>query len=195
MAKSLTDRIEQLERRQRWLLVGFFISVVFVCCFTFRPNSVASAEPLQVLRARQLEIIDSTGVARLRLGAPLPDATLDGKSHQRRSPASGIQLNDAKGNEVGGLIMLNDGTKTFCFDTRTAEADCMYVMPSGERGFWVGDDKGKDRAELILSSDDKAKLLLEGGAEKNQVLFLAGRDGAIQLEAHDRDGKTVWIGH
>jgi hypothetical protein len=191
----MTDRIQQLEQRQNWLVVALVINIAFVGCFIFKPRSIANAEPLPVLRTRQLEIVDSAGVARLRLGAPLPDATLDGKTHERRSPGNGIQLNDAKGNELGGLVMLNDGTKTFCFDTRTAEADCMYVMPSGERGFWVGDDRGKDRAELILGPDDKAKLLLQGGAEKNQVMFLAGRDGLIQLEAHDRDGKTVWSGH
>jgi hypothetical protein len=66
-----------------------------------------------------LEIVDSGGVARLRLGAPLPDATLDGKILPRRSPASGIQLNNAKGDEVGGMAMLDDG---LCFFALTGMA-------------------------------------------------------------------------
>jgi hypothetical protein len=37
--------------------------------------------------------------------------------------------------------MLADGTRTLCFNTPFAEADCMYVMPSGGRGLWVGHDK------------------------------------------------------
>jgi hypothetical protein len=160
MNKSIHDRVEQLERRQKWFVSALALSLL-VSCFAFRPSHVGAAS-LPALRTSQLEIVDSAGVARLRFGAPLPDATFEGKTHQRRSPASGIQLNDAKGNEIGGLVMLNDGTETLCFDTRSSEADCMYLMPSGERGFWVGDDKGKNRAELILGADDKTKLLLDG---------------------------------
>src|SRR5216684_8965965 len=160
MSKSITNRIDRLERRQHWLLVGLILSSFLILYFILKPSSRVEAGPLPLLRANQLEIVDSAGVPRLRLGAPLPDARLNGKIHERRSRASGIQLNDAKGDEVGGLVMLDDGTKTFCFDTPAAEADCMYVMPSGERGFWVGDDKGKNRAELNIGADDRTKLLL-----------------------------------
>jgi hypothetical protein len=189
MNKSIHDRVERLERRQKWFVCALVLSFL-ISYFAFKPSRVG-AESLPMLRTSQLEIIDSAGVARLRLGAPLPDAILDGKNHHRRSPASGIQLNDAKGNEIGGLVMLNDGTETLCFDARSSEADCMYLMPSGERGFWIGDDKGKNRAELILGADDKTKLLL-AGAQKNQVLFVTGGDGSMQLEARDNDGKNIW---
>jgi hypothetical protein len=104
----------------------------------------------------------------MRLSGKLRDAIVGGKPQKRRSPGSGIQLNDSKGDETGGLMMLADGTLTFCFDSPTAEADCMYVMPSGERGFWVGDDKGKDRAQLIL------------------------KDGKTKIEAFDANGKLTW---
>jgi len=42
----------------------------------------------------------------------------------------GIQLNDAKGNEIGGLgECLMTAQTILCFDTHTAEATCMYVAP------------------------------------------------------------------
>jgi hypothetical protein len=120
--------------------------------------------------------------ARLRLGTPLPDATLDGKILPRRSPASGIQLNNAKGDEVGGMAMLDDGTMLLCFDRNGAEASCMYIMPTGEHGLWVGDDAGKDRARVMVTADNQTKVVLDGGTLKNEVLFLVGSNGATLLD-------------
>ncbi len=195
MSQSLEDRIEQLVRRQTWLLAGVALTgLVALWCVlktTFNPK----AEQPSTLRTRQLEIVDSGGVARLRLGAPLPHATLDGKILPRRSPASGIQLNNAKRDEVGGMAMLDDGTMLLCFDWNGAEASCMYVMPTGEHGLWVGDDTGKDRARVMVTADNQTKVVLDGGTLKNQVLFLVGSNGATLLEAHDSDGRTAWKAH
>jgi hypothetical protein len=195
MSHSIEDRIERLERRQTWLLAGIaltgFVALWLVSKTTLNPK----AEQPSALRTKQLEIIDSGGVARLRLGAPLPDATLDGEILPRRSPASGIQLNDAKGDEVGGMGMLDDGTMLLCFDWNGAEASCMYVMPTGEHGLWVGDVTGKDRARVMVTADNQTKVILNGGTLKNQVLFLVGSNGATLLEAHDGDGRTAWKAH
>ena len=195
MGHSIEDRIERLERRQTWLLAGIaltgFVALWLVSKTTLNPKAEQPSAP----RTKQLEIIDSGGVARLRLGAPLPDVTLDGKILPRRSPASGIQLNDAKGDEVGGMGMLDDGTMLLCFDWNGAEASCMYVMPTGEHGLWVGDVTGKDRARVMVTADNQTKVILNGGTLKNQVLFLVGSNGATLLEAHDGDGRTAWKAH
>jgi hypothetical protein len=95
---------------------------------------------------------------------------------------------------MGGLLMLDDGTTILCFDSNGAEASCMYVMPTGERGLWV-DDTGKDRARVMVTADNKTKLVLNGGVLKNQILFLVGPDGTTVLEAHDLDGGTAWTAH
>src|ERR1700687_5425882 len=76
--------------------------------FVFLRGVRAAAEERN-LRLRSLEIVDSAGVARMRFGAPVPDPMTDGKTSPRRSPQSGIQFNDARGNEIGGLGMLDDG--------------------------------------------------------------------------------------
>jgi len=111
---------------------------------------------------------------------------------RRRSPANGIQLNDAKGNERGGLSMLDDGSLVLCFDSNSSEAACMYVMPSGERGFAVTDDKSKDRAELILSADKEVKLVLNDDAEKARVHVRVGVDGAPAIQLSNQQGKVTW---
>jgi hypothetical protein len=195
MSQSLEDRIEQLEWRQTWLLAGVaLIGLVALWC-AFKTTLNPIAEQPSALRTKQLEIVDSSGVVRIRLGAPLPDATLDGKILPRRSPASGIQLNNAKGDEVGGMARLDDGTMLLCFDRNGAEASCMYIMPTGEHGLWVGDDTGKDRARVMVTADNQTKVVLDGGTLKNQVLFLVGSNGATLLEAHDSDGRTAWKAH
>jgi len=195
MSQSLEDRVEQLVRRQTWLLTGVALTGLVALWCVFKTTLNPKAEQQSALRTKQLEIVDAAGVARLRLGAPLPDATLDGKILARRSPASGIQLNNAKGDEVGGMAMLDDGTMLLCFDWNGAEASCMYVKPTGEHGLWVGDDTGKDRARVMLTADNQTKVVLDGGPLKNQVLFLVGSNGATLLEAHDSDGRTAWRAH
>jgi hypothetical protein len=195
MSQSLEHRIERLERRQTWLLAGVALTGLVALWCVFKTTLNPKADQPSALRTKQLEIVDSAGVARLRLGAPLPDATLHGKTLPRRSPANGIQLNNARGDEVGGMAMLDDGTMILCFDWNGAEASCMYVMPTGEHGLWVGDYTGKDRARVMVTADDKTKLVLDGGILKNQVLFLAGSDGTTLLEAHDGDGRTTWTAH
>lgn len=79
MSQSLEDRIERLGRRQTWLLAGVALTGLVALWCVFKTTLNPKAEQPSALRTKQLEIVDSAGVARLRLGAPLPDATLDGK--------------------------------------------------------------------------------------------------------------------
>ncbi|MGB2662625.1 MAG: hypothetical protein WAK48_01390 [Candidatus Acidiferrum sp.] len=66
MSHSVEDRIERLERKQTWLLADIaltvFVALWLVSKTTFNPK----AEQSSVLRTKQLEIVDSTDVARLR---------------------------------------------------------------------------------------------------------------------------------
>jgi len=155
-------------------------------------KKVVVAADEKVLRLRSLEIVDSTGVARMRLGAPVPDPVTGGKSSPRRSPQAGIQLNDAKGNEIGGLGMLDDGSTILCFDTRTSEATCMYVLPSGERGFSVSDDSGKDRAIMKLNADKTVSISLNDEQGKSNAIVRLKKAGAPEIQLTTSDGKLVW---
>jgi hypothetical protein len=58
--------------------------------------------------------------------------------------------------------------------------------------FWFRLGQAQMQEPSPNSPDGKSKLVLAGGADKNQAIFLVGRDGTIQLEVHDRDGKTIW---
>jgi hypothetical protein len=69
------------------------------------------------------------------------------------------------------MAMLDDGTRILCFDWNGAEASCMYVMPTGEHGLWVGDDTGKDRARVMVTADNQIKVVLDGGPLKIRFCF------------------------
>jgi hypothetical protein len=192
MATELTDRVERLERGLMWVFCGWIFSIVLlVSLFILTPKAL-TAPPPDRLAIRSLAITDDKGVERIRIAAPLPDAVVDGKVSHRRSPANGIQLNDAKGNERGALSMLDDGSLLLCFDSNAAEAACMYVMPSGERGFSITDDKWKDRAELVLSADTEVKLVLGDNTGKTRASLRVGADGAPALQLNDAQAKVKW---
>jgi len=104
----------------------------------------------------------------------------------------GIQLNDAKGNEIGALGMLDNGSTILCFDTHTAEATCMYVLPSGERGFSVTDDHGKDRALLKLDADKSVSVSLNDEQGKPRAVIRLTKVGAPEIRLTASDGKMLW---
>jgi hypothetical protein len=153
---------------------------------------VGAAAEERNLRLRSLEIVDSAGVARMRFGAPVPDPMTDGKTSPRRSPQSGIQFNDASGNEIGGLGMLDDGSTIFCFDTHSSEATCMYVLPSGERGFSITDDHGKDRAVMELNADKSVSVSLHDEQGKPKAVIRLSKGAAPEIQLTASDGKLLW---
>ncbi len=192
MATELTDRVERLERRLRWVLCGWISSIVLLVSMFIATPKVLTAPPADRLTIRSLAITDEKGVERIRIAAPLPDAMENDQAQHRRSPANGVQFNDAKGNERGGLSMLDDGSMLLCFDSNSSEATCMYVMPSGERGFSITDDKSRDRAELILSADKEVKLVLNDDTEKTRLHVRVAANGASAIQLSNEQGKVVW---
>src|SRR5256885_14266718 len=88
------------------LLLGILIAAIVL----FSVSAATSNKSPDVLRVRKLVIVDEKGAERIVLAAPLADPQIRGKRLPRRSPATGIQINDAGGNERGGIAMLDDGS-------------------------------------------------------------------------------------
>jgi hypothetical protein len=57
-----------------------------------------------VLVVRAISIVDSRGVERVRIAAPLPDPIMLGRRFARGDPVSGILIFDSEGNERGGYV-------------------------------------------------------------------------------------------
>lgn len=64
----------------------------------------AQASAPDVLRVRQITVVDANGVERVWIGAPVPDPIVEGQRGKRKGPASGMILLDADGDERGGFL-------------------------------------------------------------------------------------------
>ena len=117
-----------------------------------------SSNTPQVLKARGLIIVDERGRERIFIGSPVPDP----KEGKRRTPATGITINDPAGFERFGLGLFEDNRLIMGFDA-----------PPG-----TGD--GRNRERITVSSDAK------GGAYIRFLNRKTSVPGLLQLEDDDR---------
>ena len=174
-------RLTSLERRVRILTaICVFLGVVLMVAVVL-PGAKGASTPDR-LRVRSLSVVDAQGRERLLIAAPLPNPVSGGKESPRRSQAYGIQFNDAKGNEFGGLTISDDGTLVHCFDWAQGEATCMFAMPSGEAGFEVNAAQGKTRGQFLLSPNGEVSLILKDAKEQTRMQFRVAADGKTSTE-------------
>ncbi|GAC1703117.1 MAG: hypothetical protein NVS9B4_10240 [Candidatus Acidiferrum sp.] len=102
LVQSLQKRAERLERKQG----SFFASALVLFAVLLLAGWQSVQAPQENIKTHALSIVDSSGVVRLTLGAPVPNPVVEGKTKERRSPATGIIFNDAAGNERGGIGIL-----------------------------------------------------------------------------------------
>lgn len=154
--QNLSQRAARLERRQRrFLAVGMLAAAVPILA-----GWQESQTPQENIKARAISIVDKNGVARLVLGAPVPNPVVNGKPMQRKASATGIIFNDAAGNERGGMGMLDDGSVNLCFDDAKTERNCLFLSPKFGNGLAINDGEGNGRALLYLDTNNAAHLML-----------------------------------
>ena len=155
LAQSLHKRAEHLERKQRRFLAGMLVLVAVFLLVGWRKVQA----PQENFKTHGLSIVDSRGVVRLILGAPVPNPVEEGKTFERRSPGTGIIFNDASGNERGGMGMLDDGSMNLCFDDAKAERNCLFFVLGN--GVALNDARGETRAILYLDTNGAPHFLLQ----------------------------------
>jgi hypothetical protein len=134
----------------------------------YRVRIFCGGQPQENIKTHALSIVDSSGVVRLTLGAPVPNPVVERKTKERRTPATGIIFNDAAGNERGGIGILDDGSMNFCFDDAKVERNCLFFMPKFGNGIAFNDASGESRAILYLDTTGAPHLLLRD--DKGQPL-------------------------
>lgn len=119
----------------------------------------------QVLKARGLIIVDERGRERIFIGAPVPDPK-DGK---RRTPETGITINDPSGFERFGLGLFDDNRLVMGFDA-----------PRG-----TGDERNRERITIV--ADDKGGGYIRFLNRKTSVpgLLQLGEDDRLYLDFVD----------
>ena len=122
------NRIERLERRFK-LVTSAFLAIIAIIVFAgWKAQSTSS----EVLRVRQITIVDENGKERVWIGAPVPDPIVQGERRKRSSPVSGIILLDAKGNERSGYVTSDNYGEVFLsLDSEKAQETLFLVNPGG----------------------------------------------------------------
>lgn len=114
-------------------------------------------KPIKSLKVNRLALVDDNGVERVVLANDSVDVPVFGKVYKRRSPATGIILYNAKGDETGGIAMLDDGTVSVTLDgykgKNISERVSMYVFPDGRSGVVVKDTTNNTRVRLGVDKD------------------------------------------
>lgn len=105
------NAVTQLERRVTFLtrltvamaaagVLG--VSTAFVGPTSASDLTAVSKDSVLVVRA--ISVLDSRGVERVRIAAPLPDPIMLGRRFDRGEAVSGILIFDSEGNERGGYV-------------------------------------------------------------------------------------------
>ena len=149
--KELTaeHRIQQLESRVRVLLgLNLFsvslLGVALLTGFNPRPSTRLAADSLSV---RELRVVDSTGVVRVRLSASMPDAVIRGRRIRRPEQAAGVMLYDDLGQERGGYVTFAPSRSiALTLDTRQSQVAAFSADSGG--GAALGLFEQNDRLEI-----------------------------------------------
>jgi hypothetical protein len=128
-----SERITRLERKLNATFAACtaLIVVAVAASLNAQPGS-RLASNMDVLRIRQLTIVDQKGTDRLILGAPLPDPLVNGRRVRRSGPISGIAVLDAKGNERGGFATGDASGEAFIgLDSEKSQEVLLLANPGG----------------------------------------------------------------
>ncbi len=158
---TVQDRVTQLEQNNK-RLSRLLRAVVFMAAGAFVFLNIEAAQSSEtaahdVLQARMLEIVDENGVVRVRVGAKLPDAVIDGKSVGRGGEeVAGVMLYDGTGQERGGYVTFEpSGNIGLTLDSRKSQVALFAAGPDGGTALRLWD--GPDAIELRVD-DSGARL-------------------------------------
>lgn len=150
------ERIARLERRNRllaaWSVVITALAIAMPLTYSFGLKVAAQDKP-KMLSVSELAVVDGRGKVRVRIGAQLPDAVVNGKTLPRGQKIAGILLYDETGQERSGYV-------TFA--------------PSGNVGLTL-DNRGGQTAEFIADPSVGAALRLHW--QDDAVELRADEDG------------------
>lgn len=153
------DRILRLERKVNiaFAVAAFVIAGSLVATVTAQPGSP------DVLRIRQLTIVDEKGTDRLVLGAPLPNPVVNGRRVPRSGAISGMVVLDANGNERGGFATGDASAEAFIgLDSEKSQEVLLLANPDGGSHLSISDGN-RNLARLGVLGGKPTLVVQQGG--------------------------------
>ena len=161
-----------------------------------RPRLLLGA-PIPVVDARTrtdaptgLVLPDPDGHDRLELGA-VGGPQMGGRVQERQSPATGLMVNDAKGDERGGFGVFENGQVGFGLDYPSQrEAIVAAVMPDrGMAGLVFSADVEQDSTRaMIVTSNEGVVIQTQDAAGTVRSNWTTPAKGAPMLQVLDEHG-------
>ncbi len=148
--------VERQLRRHRLVASGALLLASVVAL-----SGWMGARQESVLRARAVIIEDEEGRERVVLGAPVPDP----QEGPRRSPATGLVINDASGYERFGVGLSADGSMVMGFDA-----------PPG-----TGTGGNRERITIAANGQGGAELRVLGHDSRVRAHMSLFRDNTVAL--------------
>lgn len=165
-----------------FLRVLLLLTLVFV----FGCSTLNSEKTIKSLKVERLALVDKNGVERVVLANDSVDVPILGKVYKRRSPATGIILYNAKGDETGGIAMLDDGTVSVTLDgykgKNISERVSMYVFPDGRSGIVVKDTTNNTRVRLGVDKDLNSIFEVLDAKEKVKIKGFVSPEGKTKYK-------------
>jgi hypothetical protein len=160
MDERMTELMNEVRRLRRMVWSALAIASIAVIGL-LEPALAAKVKAADILKLRQLSIIDANGIERVRIGAPLPDPIMNGKRGKRDEPASGILIYDAKGNERGGYVTDNGGGNALLTLDDGSGEDQVTIVSYSERGAEFGLRNHAQTRFAVSALNDRTALKLQ----------------------------------
>lgn len=183
---ELQDRVERLEKQNRWLKLAVLCLTVVVCTVGIMGANANRVDPS---RSRKFELVDGDGTVRAAL-------TFD-----RKKPV--LQFFTAKGD--AGTQLSEEGL-TLC-DPRAKPIDekkpgvlpsCIILSAHGRSLELLGGEGKKGRMDINLSSSDSVdrvaeiRVLKDLGKETLRIMTIRLDGDKPQIEVKNKEGKSLY---
>lgn len=157
---ELLRRLNVLEKRvtSYHIGLGFALAALVLLAVTWSP--AVRAQDSSVIRAKGLVIEDVSGRARIRIGAPVQEAS------GRTSPCTGLRIDDANGVERFATCLYDNGRMGMGFDA-----------PPGK-----GDDRNRERINIAADAEGGAYIRFLNRKTLIPGRLTLGEDDKLYLE-------------
>jgi len=176
---SLAVRVARLETKLRKTsAVAAFssaLSILLVISGIGSHARAADANPqakvLDHLRVHELDVVDGNGITRVKLGSPLPNATIAGRKLTRggrpSDTISGMLLFDAEGVERSGYATADHGYSNvlLTLDDKQNQHAMFIAEPTGATTLRLFNAATQDRLDVAIDAEGPSISMIRRGKE------------------------------